>query len=76
MFSKKFLLLHLPNLHILFKLITNEKLLLISGATLTFDVELMNISDSPPTANVFKEIDANKDNQLSREEVRAMARSL
>jgi len=49
---------------------------LISGATLTFDVELMNISDSPPTANVFKEIDANKDNQLSREEVRAMARSL
>lgn len=35
----------------------------------------MNISDSPPTANVFKEIDADKDNQLSREEVRAMARS-
>ncbi|XP_011692101.1 PREDICTED: FK506-binding protein 2 isoform X1 [Wasmannia auropunctata] len=42
------------------------------GATLTFEVELMNISDSPPTANVFKEIDADKDNQLSREEVRAM----
>ncbi|XP_020278845.1 FK506-binding protein 2 isoform X2 [Pseudomyrmex gracilis] len=39
------------------------------GATLTFEVELMNISDSPPTANVFKEIDADKDNQLSREEV-------
>lgn len=36
----------------------------------------MNISDSPPTANVFKEIDADKDNQLSREEVRVMARSL
>ncbi|KAI4500137.1 hypothetical protein M0802_004554 [Mischocyttarus mexicanus] len=45
------------------------------GATLTFDVELINISDSPPTANVFKEIDANDDKQLSREEVRAMARS-
>ncbi|XP_066589704.1 peptidyl-prolyl cis-trans isomerase FKBP14 [Prorops nasuta] len=39
------------------------------GAVLTFDVELINISDSPPTANVFKEIDADKDNQLSREEV-------
>ncbi|XP_012269855.2 FK506-binding protein 2 isoform X2 [Athalia rosae] len=39
------------------------------GATLLFDVELIDISDSPPTTNVFKEIDANKDNQLSREEV-------
>ncbi|XP_017797451.1 PREDICTED: peptidyl-prolyl cis-trans isomerase FKBP14-like, partial [Habropoda laboriosa] len=38
-------------------------------ATLLFDVELINISDSPPTANVFKEIDNNHDNQLSREEV-------
>ncbi|XP_076664929.1 peptidyl-prolyl cis-trans isomerase Fkb14 isoform X1 [Andrena cerasifolii] len=42
------------------------------GATLLFDVELINISDSPPTANVFKEIDSDHDNQLSREEVRAM----
>lgn len=39
------------------------------GATLLFDVELINISDSPPTANVFKEIDSDHDNQLSREEV-------
>ncbi|XP_015606684.1 FK506-binding protein 2 isoform X2 [Cephus cinctus] len=39
------------------------------GATLLFDVELINISDSPPTTNVFKEIDGDKDNQLSREEV-------
>ncbi|XP_011298726.1 FK506-binding protein 2 isoform X2 [Fopius arisanus] len=39
------------------------------GATLLFDVELINISDSPPTANVFKEIDSDEDNQLSREEV-------
>ncbi|XP_046414675.1 FK506-binding protein 2 isoform X1 [Neodiprion lecontei] len=42
------------------------------GAVLLFDVELIDISDSPPTTNVFKEIDANKDNQLSREEVRTM----
>ncbi|XP_053974684.1 FK506-binding protein 2 isoform X2 [Hylaeus anthracinus] len=39
------------------------------GATLLFDVELINISDYPPTANVFKEIDRDRDNQLSREEV-------
>ncbi|XP_076181377.1 peptidyl-prolyl cis-trans isomerase Fkb14 isoform X2 [Ptiloglossa arizonensis] len=39
------------------------------GATLLFDVELINISESLPTANVFKEIDINHDNQLSREEV-------
>lgn len=40
------------------------------GATLVFDVELINIGDSPPTTNVFKEIDENKDMQLSREEVK------
>lgn len=40
-----------------------------------FDVELINISDSPPSTNVFKEIHTDHDNQLSREEVRAMARS-
>lgn len=39
------------------------------GATLTFEVELMNIGDAPMTANVFKEIDADADKQLSREEV-------
>lgn len=39
------------------------------GATLIFEVELINIGDSPPTTNVFKEIDADKDNMLSREEV-------
>lgn len=38
-------------------------------ATLIFDVELINISNSPPTTNVFKEIDDNGDKQLSREEV-------
>ncbi|KAG5666191.1 hypothetical protein PVAND_017824 [Polypedilum vanderplanki] len=39
------------------------------GATLIFDVELVNIGDSPPTTNVFKEIDENQDMQLSRDEV-------
>ncbi|XP_031838821.1 peptidyl-prolyl cis-trans isomerase Fkb14 isoform X2 [Nomia melanderi] len=39
------------------------------GATLLFDVELINISDSPPSTNVFKEIDTDHDNQLSREEM-------
>jgi len=41
------------------------------GATLVFEVELINIGDSEaaPTTNVFKEIDADSDKQLSREEV-------
>ncbi|KAK0095357.1 hypothetical protein PV326_008575 [Microctonus aethiopoides] len=39
------------------------------GATLIFDVELINIGNAPPTTNVFKEIDDDQDNQLSREEV-------
>jgi len=39
------------------------------GATLTFEVDLINIGDTPPPVNVFKEIDADKDLMLSREEV-------
>lgn len=39
------------------------------GATLLFDVELIDIGNTQPTTNVFKEIDDNKDKQLSREEV-------
>jgi len=39
------------------------------GATLIFEVELINIGDTPPTTNVFKEIDNNSDKMLSREEV-------
>lgn len=39
------------------------------GATLIFEVELLKIDDGPKTTNIFKEIDANQDNQLSREEV-------
>lgn len=44
--------------------------LIPGGATLIFEVELINIGDSAPTTNVFKEIDDDKDNQLSREEVK------
>jgi len=39
------------------------------GATLKFDVELLGINEAPPMDNVFKKIDADKDNQLSKEEV-------
>ncbi|KAL1130510.1 hypothetical protein AAG570_011756 [Ranatra chinensis] len=39
------------------------------GATLTFEVELMKIGDTPPPTNVFKEIDSDADSMLSREEV-------
>ncbi|XP_053597233.1 FK506-binding protein 2 isoform X1 [Microplitis demolitor] len=42
------------------------------GATLLFEVELINIGDAKPSTNVFKEIDIDSDNQLSREEVSKM----
>ncbi|XP_076351156.1 peptidyl-prolyl cis-trans isomerase FKBP2-like [Tachypleus tridentatus] len=38
-------------------------------ATLIFEVVLLEIKDGPPPVNVFKEIDVNKDNQLTREEM-------
>lgn len=38
-------------------------------ATLHFEVELINIGNTPPPTNVFKEIDENHDKQLSRDEV-------
>ncbi|GFQ67197.1 peptidyl-prolyl cis-trans isomerase FKBP14 [Trichonephila clavata] len=38
-------------------------------ATLIFEVELLKIEDGPSPVNVFKEIDANQDLQLSREEI-------
>ncbi|CAG0880450.1 unnamed protein product [Cyprideis torosa] len=41
------------------------------GATLIFEVELLDIGEAPPAVNVFKEIDENADEQLSREEVSA-----
>ena len=40
------------------------------GATLVFDVELINIADGAPAENIFAKIDSNKDMQLSQEEVR------
>lgn len=46
------------------------------GATLIFEVELLDIGNSQPTTNVFKEIDENRDNQLSREEVKVYVWSI
>ena len=39
------------------------------GATLVFEVELISIGDAPPQANIFKQIDADDDSHLSKEEV-------
>ena len=39
------------------------------GATLIFEVELLDIDEGPAPENFFKEIDADNDNKLSREEV-------
>jgi len=39
------------------------------GATLKFVVELVDIMDAPPTPNIFVDIDTNKDNKLTKEEV-------
>lgn len=41
------------------------------GATLHFDVELLSIGDAPPPQNVFKMVDADADQQISREEIQA-----
>ena len=40
-----------------------------AGATLKFDVELVDVNQPPPASNVFKQIDVDEDNQLSKEEV-------
>merc|ERR1712102_266437 len=39
------------------------------GATLYFDIELLEAEDGPPPVNVFKQIDNDVDNQISREEL-------
>lgn len=39
------------------------------GATLYFDIELIDTEEGPEPVNVFKQIDLNDDNQLSREEL-------
>lgn len=48
----------------------------VSGATLLFDVELVGINQAPPPQNVFKQIDLDSDNQLSKEEVRIFFKTL
>jgi FK506-binding protein 14 len=40
------------------------------GATLVFDVELLEISKGQHPVNYFKEIDLNNDNLLSQDEVK------
>merc|ERR1719220_1698849 len=41
------------------------------GATLNFDVEVVEISnDAPPQENLFAKLDVNEDNKLSEEEIR------
>ncbi|KAH7985879.1 hypothetical protein HPB49_026242 [Dermacentor silvarum] len=38
------------------------------GSTLVFETELTKIEDGPPPVNVFKQIDSDQDEQLTREE--------
>ena len=39
------------------------------GATLVFDIELLDTEEGPQPVNVFAQIDSDTDNQLSREEL-------
>jgi len=39
------------------------------GATLNFDVEVVDITEAPPEPNLFKELDADGDKKLTKEEV-------
>jgi len=39
------------------------------GATLHFDVELLSINEAAPPQNVFKMVDSDNDQQISREEI-------
>jgi len=41
------------------------------NATLYFDVELVSIGEAPEQPNIFKAIDADQDNKLTKEEVQA-----
>nr|XP_022323836.1 FK506-binding protein 2-like isoform X1 [Crassostrea virginica] len=40
-------------------------------ATLIFEVELLDVQDGPKPENIFKKIDTDEDNKLSREEISA-----
>ena len=39
------------------------------GATLVFDIELIDTEEGPAPVNVFKDIDSNVDNNIDREEL-------
>lgn len=39
------------------------------GSTLVFETELTKIEDGPPPVNVFKQIDSDQDEQLTRDEI-------
>ena len=41
------------------------------GATLNFDVEVVDITEGPPEPNIFKDLDGDVDGKLSKEEVLA-----
>lgn len=41
------------------------------GATLHFDVELLSMNEAPPPQNVFKMVDADDDQMISREEIQS-----
>lgn len=47
----------------------NQHEVIPAKSTLIFDIEIIDIEDGPKPANVFKEIDADGDNRLSRKEV-------
>lgn len=50
-----------------FSFVTGDKI--PGGSTLLFDVELLQIEENNRPRNVFKEIDSDKDNLLSQDEV-------
>lgn len=53
-----------------FYLSTGEKI--PPKSTLIFEVELLDVQDGPKPENIFKKIDTDEDNKLSREEVRPL----
>lgn len=44
-----------------------------SDAWLVFEVDLISVGDAPPAVNIFKQIDGDNDDHLSKEEVRGSA---
>lgn len=54
-----------------FSFVTGDKI--PGGSTLLFDVELLQIEENNKPRNIFKEIDSDKDNLLSQDEVCILA---